>query len=344
MHTTSEPVEPNLPIRKTYRPGEIVLRENTQGNSAYIIEKGKVEVSKNIGRQRVVFTSLAPGSIFGEMSLVDNSPRSATVTAIEETVVTVLSKAGFQAMLKQNQPLQSIFGVLAERLRETDKQVNPLKLTNFYFSLCSLIYHVIRSSGQRNGDEIFAELDFLLDECCTILAVQRELAEQVLNRLAFTRLVRIDKAFVSGIEQKDLVIPDVRKFRDWIAFLRASSSDSGEQNHTASPEQLDETCQLLMVLNDNEAEYEPSKGRNSVSYDNYLQTVEKMLNLSSKRVDILLKTYFASGLFKLTFDEQGKMRRMVCNDPEAMELEIQRLQDLGSYHKMAKLLKAMASN
>ncbi len=334
-----------MPIKKTYRPGETILRENTLGNSAYIVESGKVEVSKNIGRQRVVFTTLEHGSIFGEMSLVDNSPRSATVTAIEKTVVTVLSKAGFQALLKQHRPLQSIFGVLAERLRETDKQVNPLKLSNFYFSLSSLIYHLARSTGQRNGEEIAAELSRLLDDSCTILAIEKELVEQVLNRMAFTKLVRIDKAFVSGIERRNLVIPDERKFRDWITFLRASSSSGIEgEDVEGFPEQLEETCQLLMAFRDNHAKCDPAKGKKSVGYDSYLQTVENMLNMNAQKVDILLKPYIAKGLLKFTFDQQGNTRRIVCDDSEAMERELSRLEDLRSYGKMAELLKSMASN
>ena len=333
-----------MPIKKTYRPGEIILRENTMGNSAYIIESGKVEVSKNIGSQRVVFTSLVRGSIFGEMSLVDNSPRSATVTAIEETAVTVLSKAGFQAILKQNKPLESVFGVMAERLRETDQQVNPLKLSNFYFSLCSLIYHLARSTGKHIGDEIAVEFNCLLDESCTILAIQKELVEQVLNRLAFTHLVRIDKAYISGIEQRDLVIPDERKFREWIKFLHTSSSGDAKNEDMETPEQLDETCQVLKVLRDNQAEYDPSRGKNSVGYDNYLQTVENLLNVAPEQVDILFKPYIARGLFKYTFDQQSNSRRMVCNDPEALERELSHLEDLRSYRKMVGLLIAMASN
>ena len=47
-----------LNIKKKFKPGEIIVHENTLGNSAYIIETGKVEVSKNIGNQRVVFTKL----------------------------------------------------------------------------------------------------------------------------------------------------------------------------------------------------------------------------------------------------------------------------------------------
>jgi len=182
-----------LNIKKTFKPGDIIVRENTLGNSAYIIESGKVEVSKNIGNQRVVFTTLEKGSIFGEMCLVDNSPRSATVTTLEETVVTILSKTNFQQFLMQNPAAQSIFQVITERLRQTDVLVNPLRLTNFYYSLTSLIYYLALAVGNEKDGELSLENEFLLNECCTILAVDRSLAEKVVNRMVFTKLVRLDK-------------------------------------------------------------------------------------------------------------------------------------------------------
>ncbi len=162
----------SFPIKKTYRPGEIIPRENTTGGRTHIIESGKLEVSKNIGRWRVVFTTLARGSIFGRMSPMDNSPSPATASANEDTAVTVTGKAGFQAMLKPHQPLRSIYDVLADRLRKTGRQVNPLKPTSYYCSLCSLAFYLTRSLGNRQAERITVELDCLPKESCTILAIQ----------------------------------------------------------------------------------------------------------------------------------------------------------------------------
>lgn len=141
------------------------------------------------------------------MSPVDNSPRPATFTAIEDAAATVTSKAGFQAMLKQHQPLQSICDVLADRLRETVQTVNALKLTNFYYTLCSMIFHPTRFLGNRRGEQITVVLDYLLKKSCTILALQKELVEQVLTRLVFTRPVRIDQAYVTGAGIAGLLMP-----------------------------------------------------------------------------------------------------------------------------------------
>ena len=189
-------------IKKNFKPGEVIVRENTLGNSAYIIESGKVKVSKNIGNQRIVFTKLGKGAIFGEMCLVDNSPRSATVIALKETTVTILSKANFQQFLKQNPAAHTIFKVLADRLRETDIMVNPLRLTNFYFRLCSLIYYLARAAGSRLEGELHLDHDFMLRECCTILAMEKDLLEKIINRMVFIKLVRLDKKYKPEGEKK----------------------------------------------------------------------------------------------------------------------------------------------
>jgi CRP-like cAMP-binding protein len=57
-----------------FEPGQVILRENTPGDSAYIILSGQVEISKVIEGQRVVLDRLGPGSIFGEMSLLTEGP------------------------------------------------------------------------------------------------------------------------------------------------------------------------------------------------------------------------------------------------------------------------------
>jgi hypothetical protein len=70
-----------------YQAGEVILRENDVGDTAYIIERGRVEISKGLHGKSIHLAFLGAGEIFGEMGIIDDKPRSATVTALEETVV-----------------------------------------------------------------------------------------------------------------------------------------------------------------------------------------------------------------------------------------------------------------
>lgn len=333
-----------LNIKKKFKPGEIIVHENTLGNSAYIIETGKVEVSKNIGNQRVVFTKLDRGSIFGEMCLVDDSPRSATVTALEETTVTILSKVNFHQFLKQNTAVQCIFQVLAERLRETDIMVNPLRLTNFYFSLCSLIYFLTRAEGFRQDEELHISHEFLLRQCCTILAMEKDIVEKVINRMAFTKLVRLDKEHNSEDEKKIFVIPDSDLFKQFIDFLQDQSAKGDREIFQDSRLIPDNTYQMLQVLVENVEEYQPEIGKSSVSYDKYLSTVEDLLNTPREKADKLLRPLIMNGTFKITVDSKNNTRQLVSNNPQKLADELEKQARLRKFEKMITLLKSLATN
>lgn len=85
-----------------FKKGATIIHEGTTGSYAYLILSGSVEVSKKVGEEKLVLSRLVKGSIFGEMSLVDDKPRSATIAALEDTEVRVITRDRFESMLEQN--------------------------------------------------------------------------------------------------------------------------------------------------------------------------------------------------------------------------------------------------
>lgn len=78
-----------------YQAGEVIIQENDLGETAYVITQGQVEVSKELQGQKVHLAYLGSGETFGEMSMIDEKPRSATVTAVTETVLSELRRDDF---------------------------------------------------------------------------------------------------------------------------------------------------------------------------------------------------------------------------------------------------------
>jgi hypothetical protein len=85
-----------------FKKGATIIHEGTTGSYAYLIVSGSVEVSKKVGDEKLVLSRLVKGNIFGEMSLVDDKPRSATIVALEDTEVKVITRERFESMLEQN--------------------------------------------------------------------------------------------------------------------------------------------------------------------------------------------------------------------------------------------------
>ena len=112
-----------------FKKGEDIIEEGTLGDCAYIIEQGSVEVSKLTPHgEKQVLGVLEKSEIFGEMGLIDGLPRCATVTALENCVMSVCSRETFNSLADHNpESLLPIFKVLVRRLRSTLSLVGALQ-------------------------------------------------------------------------------------------------------------------------------------------------------------------------------------------------------------------------
>ena len=101
-----------------FQRGAVILREGDESTEAYIIRRGRVEVTKAGRSGPVVLATLGEGEIFGEMALITEKPRSATVTALEEVEAAVVDPESFNQLIRE-QPefIFPILRVLFERLR-----------------------------------------------------------------------------------------------------------------------------------------------------------------------------------------------------------------------------------
>ena len=112
-----------------FKKGEDIIEEGALGDCAYIIEQGSVEVSKLTPHgEKQVLGVLEKSEIFGEMGLIDGLPRCATVTALENCVMSVCSRETFNSLADHNpESLLPIFKVLVRRLRSTLSLVGALQ-------------------------------------------------------------------------------------------------------------------------------------------------------------------------------------------------------------------------
>jgi CRP-like cAMP-binding protein len=112
---------------RQYEAGEVIFREKDTGETAYVIERGRVEVLKTLEGKDLHIAYIGPGEPFGEMSMIDEKPRSATVVAVEPTVVRELHRDQFLETV-QTQPkiAISLLKILFERLREADATILQL--------------------------------------------------------------------------------------------------------------------------------------------------------------------------------------------------------------------------
>jgi CRP-like cAMP-binding protein len=103
-----------------YVPGQIIVTQGTPGQAFYTVLSGRVEIV----RDDRSFGALGPGDFFGEMSLLDQAPRSATIRALEPTECLMLSSWDFKALLERHPSIAvKLLEVLSRRLRAADDRL-----------------------------------------------------------------------------------------------------------------------------------------------------------------------------------------------------------------------------
>lgn len=108
-----------------FGPGERIVEEGAEGNSLYVVLSGRVEVSKNVeGRSRVL-SVLGPREIFGEMTLLLDAPRTATVCALRECHLLKVARPAVQALIEDDPDLLGRFAAL---MAARQAQINNLSL------------------------------------------------------------------------------------------------------------------------------------------------------------------------------------------------------------------------
>lgn len=121
--------QPN--IRK-YSTGETIIRQNDDGDSAFIIESGRVEIL--IEKDKGLIQSLgtrSEGAIIGEMSLIDSEPRTATVKALEDCTLLEITRRDFEKRLKNSDPIiNTITQIILTRYRDIIKKAHILGATS----------------------------------------------------------------------------------------------------------------------------------------------------------------------------------------------------------------------
>jgi CRP-like cAMP-binding protein len=108
-------------MERTYNPGEIIIKEGDQDRAVYLLRSGKLAVLKG---DRLIAEIEKPGALFGEMSIILNQPRSATVKALTPCVVEVYA-GGINALIREQPNVtELILRTLAERLADTTTRLH----------------------------------------------------------------------------------------------------------------------------------------------------------------------------------------------------------------------------
>jgi CRP-like cAMP-binding protein len=121
----------NDEFNRTYPKETMIFSEGQPGKELYIIQKGSVKITKIVNDNEVMLALLKPGDIFGEMSLLEDKPRSASAISHDEAVLLAVNKANFKRMVSsQPQLITRLTQLLSERIWFIYKQLANTQITD----------------------------------------------------------------------------------------------------------------------------------------------------------------------------------------------------------------------
>ncbi|MGA9521796.1 MAG: Crp/Fnr family transcriptional regulator [Myxococcaceae bacterium] len=190
--------------------GTVLFREGDPGKEMYVLQSGKIAISKRVREVEKVLATLGPGEFFGEMAIISNKPRNATATVSEDARLLVIDPKTFESMLRGNAEIAiRMIKKLADRLSEADAQIENLLLSD----PSSRVVHHVLSLCQTRGrpSEEGIEIDFPIRELPRELGVGEPAIRIVVNKLERGGLVER-----SGDR---LTVHDTARVHDYLQYL-----------------------------------------------------------------------------------------------------------------------------
>jgi len=182
---------------KKYSPGEYIFKEGEHGEEMFIINKGKVRITKKTDEGEKTLAILSEGDFFGEMAVIDKGPRSASAIAEEETICIVLNEELFEQQMQRNAKIvKKILKNMSARLRATNEQLQMLTTKDYNMRVVnSLLMHV-----NKFGDNSSLSISDLMQQ--TGMEENKAKFNEILNAMQKARVITIsgDTIIVSSSE------------------------------------------------------------------------------------------------------------------------------------------------
>jgi CRP/FNR family transcriptional regulator, cyclic AMP receptor protein len=175
-------------------PKHAVFQVGQAGDSLHIVLEGRVKVSllSEEGKEAIL-SILGAGEVFGEMSLFDGEPRSATVTTMEPCRFLVLRRQAFLPFLEKRVPVMlELIAEMSRRLRATNTLVGNLSFLNLPARLARILLNLVQQYGKMTPQGIVIGLKLSQEELGHLVGVSRESVNRQVRLWVESGLIEYD--------------------------------------------------------------------------------------------------------------------------------------------------------
>ncbi len=204
-------------IPRHYTKGQLIVLAEEEGSSFFIIGRGEVKVSvmSEDGRE-VILSILREGEFFGEMAVLNGKPRSATVTATEDSDILLIRRPDFLRLLQEIPQISIKFlQELAGRLRKADRMIESLALMDVPVRIMRTLLQLADEIGIDTEVGIVIRNRPTHQQLSEMAGTTRETVSRVLKKLERLGYIRSGRN-ITGSNMKEIVILKPDEMREMI--------------------------------------------------------------------------------------------------------------------------------
>ena len=169
---------------KIYEPGTVLFYEGDPASKLWVINEGRIQISKRVFTEEIVLEILGPGEFCGELSLVTDAPQAVTATVIEPARLLVIDATQFEAMIRANGELSMrMMRKLAGRLNEAQFRVSALQMRN---TIGRVMLHLKREIENSGTGKVSVPSDL-----AKMLGLDDVELEDIMDRLVAKKLIKL---------------------------------------------------------------------------------------------------------------------------------------------------------
>lgn len=203
---------------KQLNTGEVLFKDGDPGDEMYLIKSGKIRISKSAGDVEKTLAVLKEGDFFGEMSVIDGSPRSATASAVEPAELVIFDREVFMNQVRENPLIEYVLHTLIRRLRETDEQIKYLLIKNEEKRLIAILLTKARE-GTQTDKGILINVSFSYENFADLVGAPLEKTKSIIENLL--------KANLIVIESDKLYVGNQRNLEEYLSYITLKEKFGG---------------------------------------------------------------------------------------------------------------------
>ncbi len=196
----------NRLINRKYTKGQVVFHKGDDSAGLYIIKKGRVKVFlPSTQGEEVILTILSKGEIIGELSLLDNTKRSATISVIEDSEFLYLSRKDFLNFLSSDfDAVLNVFSMITKRLKDTNDQLEESYFLDITSRIARKIIFLSKQFGIEENGIIRIGVKITQKDLASMIGATRESVNKQLNLLKKNGLIDMEDGYISILNPERL--------------------------------------------------------------------------------------------------------------------------------------------